>query len=68
MLRKPNSGYEAGYRSDSMLKLKVFFFFVVILLLLIVPFVIKATNYTSNGSGSWSTATTWSPAGVPGAR
>lgn len=28
---------------------------------------LHATNYTSNGSGNWNTASNWSPSGVPGA-
>jgi len=39
----------------------------IVILLAILPFVIKATNYTSvSGGGNWSNSSTWSPSGVPG--
>ncbi|HTA82245.1 MAG TPA: hypothetical protein VK783_04915 [Bacteroidia bacterium] len=37
-----------------------------LLLLFIVPFIGKATNYTSNSNGNWSSSATWTPTGVPG--
>lgn len=38
------------------------------LLLFMLPFILKATSYTSNsGGGVWSVGTTWTPSGHPGA-
>jgi hypothetical protein len=37
-----------------------------IFLLVFLPFLVKATNYTSIISGNWSSSSTWSPTGVPG--
>jgi|GEM_PF-884927 hypothetical protein len=36
------------------------------ILLTVLPFIVKATNYTSVANGNWSNSATWSPAGVPG--
>jgi hypothetical protein len=39
----------------------------ILFIILIVPFIVKATSYTSvTGGGNWSNSATWSPAGVPG--
>ncbi|HSY76380.1 MAG TPA: hypothetical protein VK890_05965, partial [Bacteroidia bacterium] len=37
------------------------------LLLLILPFLVKAVNYTSIANGNWNVSTNWNPHGIPGA-
>lgn len=46
---------------------KIYRIMVATLLLLSGSYLVKANNYTANRNGGWTTASTWSPSGVPAA-